>query len=367
MKSKTICMTVGLFLALFWWSCGEQSSDAGNSTVALDTVGLDTSKPEVQLMRLTEQLKFGPKNWELWYERSLILYKMGNLPRAMSDIEKAIEYSITEPDPYHMRGFYYYVQKDDSAALRDFERAADLQSENPETYYQIGTIYMFQKEYAKAEEAYDEAIKRDSLEPTYSFAKGVMRRQQGQTDQAIVYFNDALKADPTFIKALLALHDVFLARKNADQAYAFNERVMLIDSTQPLAHFNQGNFFMVRADKLGGAHQSPDYVVLLKIAISEFALCLKYDPSFTQARYNRGYAYYLLEKYGDALSDFTRITELDPFHRDAFYMKANIQEYQGDLTSAISNYQRAVEIDPKFSDAALAVKELTEKLKRGNK
>ncbi len=363
MKSKTLVITLSLFATLLSWACVEKSPEAGSGIAAIDTTAIDTASPEARLRRFTEQLKFGPKNWNLWYQRSLALYEMGNMPRAMEDIDKAIEYSITEPSAYHLRGFYYYVQKEDSAALRDFQRAADLQSENPETYYQIGNIYFFRRNYGKAEEAYDQAIKLDSLEPTYVFAKGLMRKQQGQIDKAIALYNDALKCDPTFVKALLALHDVYLIDKNnPDQAYVFNERVLLIDSTQALAHFNQGNFFMVRASKVTDPKRAIDYEALMKIAIAEYASALKSDPKFVQALYNRGYSYFLLHSYEPALIDFSRITELDPFHRDAFYMKANIQEFQGDLPSALANYKRALEIDPKFNDAAVAVKELTVKL-----
>jgi tetratricopeptide (TPR) repeat protein len=364
MNLKTSVFLLATLFCLLLWSCGSSTTEGGTDTVKVDTTVTDTASPQARLASLTERLKYGPKNWELWLERSRVFYETNNLPRAMADIEKAIQLSVTEPETYYMRGFYYYVQKDDSAALRDFQRAADLNSENPETYYQIGNIYFLRKAYAKADEAYDHAIVLDSLEPIYVFAKGLMRHQQGQVEQAIIYYNDALKRDPTFIKALLALHDVYLEdKKDPDQAYAYNERVMLIDSTQPLAHFNQGNFFMVRASKVDDPSRQVDYQALMKIAVAEYSTCLQYDPNFTKGLYNRGYAYFLLGKYGSAVNDFSRIIELDPFHRDAFYMKANIQEYEGDLADALVNYERALEIDPKFTEAAQAVKELTAKLK----
>jgi tetratricopeptide (TPR) repeat protein len=368
MKSSSTAIFLTLLTTLLWWSCGSTTTEAGTDIIPIDTTVADTATAEVRLASLTERLKYGPENWRLWLERSEVLYEMNNMPRAMADIDNAIKYSVTEPETYYLRGFYYYVQKNDSAALRDFERAADLNSENPETYYQIGNIYFFRKGYEKAEEAYDHAILLDSLQPTYVFAKGLMRQQQGQIDQAITYYNDALKCDPTFIKGLLALHDVYLEeKKNPDQAYTYNERVMLIDSTQPLAHFNQGNFFMVRASKVTDTKKEADFQVLMKIAIAEYSTCLKYDPNFIKGIYNRGYAYHLIGKQGSAVADFSRIIELDPFHRDAFYMKANIQEYEGELSDALQNYQRALEIDPNFADAATAVKELTIKLKAKEK
>ncbi|MFN8398139.1 MAG: tetratricopeptide repeat protein [Bacteroidia bacterium] len=354
-----------VLLACLVLGCGDGQSSETGTTTAIDTTKIDTTNPQGKIARLTEQLKFGPKNWRLWKRRSEAQYEAGNIAAAMSDIERAIEYSITEPETYYLRGFYQYAVKNDSAALKDFKRAADLNSVNPETYHQIGNIYFFRQEWAKAEEAYDHAIKLDSMAPAYYFSKGMMKEKQGKVDEAIKWYDQSIQRDPSFIKGLLALHDVFLNYKhNPDQAYMFNERVMLIDSMQPLAHFNQGNFFLVRANLITDPKKMADYEVLLKIALSEYNLSLKYDPTFVKALYARGYIYFLLEKYGQALGDFNKVVELDPYHRDGFYMRGNIQEFQGDLTSALENYRRAAEIDPKFKDAAVAVKELSQKLER---
>ncbi len=365
MKQLWMFFASGVLLMFTLVACDGKEGEGTTANVTLDTTAVDTTSPEGKIKILTERLKFGPENWRLWMERSQSLYELGNIPRALSDIEKAIEFSATEPETYYLRGFYRYAQKQDSAAMRDFKRAADLDSKNPENYHLIGNLNLLQGKYKEAEEAYDYAIRLDSMQPTYYFAKGVLRQQQKKVDDAIKWHDKALQRDPTFIKALLALHDIFLKdKKNADQAYAFNERVMLVDSTQPLAHFNQGNFFIVRANLVTDPKKMADFQVLMKIALSEYNLCLKYDPKFVPALYSRGYTFFSLEKYGQALSDFNKVTELDPFHRDGFYMKATIQEFQGDLSSALENYRRALEIDPKFSDAAVAVKELTAKLEK---
>lgn len=363
MKKQLIFIVFAVFSTVLIVSCGDKAG-SGTGIAILDTTAVDTSDPNVKIRALNEQLKGGSKNWNLWFARALLLYEIGNTEGALADVNKAVELSITEPSAYHLRGFIYYAKENDSAALRDFKRAADLDSQNPETYYHIGQIYFMEKKYPEAEEAYDYAIKLDSMQPTYYFAKGYMRLQQGNVDAAIAQYDLALKRDPTFVKALLGLHDVFLNEKrNPDQAYAFNERVLLVDSTQPVGHFNQGNFFIARANKVTDTKKLAEFQVLLKIALSEFNLCIKYDPKFVQAIYNRGYVYYLLEKYPNALDDFSKVISYDPFNEQAFFMKASIQEYQGDLVSALENYKRAVEIDPNFKDAAIAVSELSAKVK----
>lgn len=362
MKKHTLMVFLAVFASVLIFSCGDRGGE-GVGTAVIDTTRIDTADPKVKINRLSQQLKINSSNWNLWYERSMLLYEIGNIEAALSDANKAVEFSITEASAYHFRGFIYYAMHNDSAAMRDFKRASDLDSQNPETYYNMGQIYFMKKNYPEAEKAYDYAIKLDSMQPTYYFAKGYMELQKRNVDAAIKQYDLSLKRDPTFIKALLGMHDIFLAEKhNPDQAYAFNERVLLIDSMQPVAHFNQGNFFIVRANQVTDDKKLSEFQVLLKIALSEFNQSIKYDPKFVQAIYNRGYVYYLLEKYPNALDDFSKVIALDPFNEKAFFMKASIQEYQGDLVSALENYKRAAEIDPSFKDAQKAVKEISAKL-----
>lgn len=364
-KCTTLRWLLALMAVVLVTSCSpEVESNSGRlSTVAADSAKRDSGTVEAKIRRLTEQLQYSKTNWQIYYDRSLLWYEAGNTSRATADIEKAIEYHVTNPDGYHMRGFYSYVQNRDEEALKDFKRAVDLGSDNPETFYHIGQIHFFRKEYDLAQSAYKTAIKLDSMEPTYYFAQGFLKQQRGRTNAAIKDYEAALKRNPTFVKALLALHDIYLNEKrDPDRAYGFNERVMLVDSTQPLAHFNQGNFFYERANKVTDEAKRPEFTVLMKIAISEYSKSLQYDPNYGPAYYNRGYCFYLIEKYPEALADFTSVIELDPFNEKAFFMKASIQEYQGDLSSALSNYRQAHKIKPDFRDAEVAVRELEPKV-----
>ncbi len=166
MKQLWMFFASGVLLMLTLVACDGKEGEGTSANVTLDTTAVDTTSPEGKIKILTERLKFGPENWRLWMERSQSLYELGNIPRALSDIEKAIEFSATEPETYYLRGFYRYAQKQDSAAMRDFKRAADLDSKNPENYHLIGNLNLLQGKYKEAEEAYDYAIRLDSMQPT---------------------------------------------------------------------------------------------------------------------------------------------------------------------------------------------------------
>ncbi|MEM0999129.1 MAG: tetratricopeptide repeat protein [Bacteroidota bacterium] len=365
-KWRMISFSLGLFAILFW-GCGEKSggetADGTVDVVTNDSLG-DSASVENRIRNLTEQLRFSKTNWELYMERSKLWYEAGNIPQAMADIDRAIENHIMGPENYYLKGFYYYAQRQDSEATRQLRKAVDLGSEDPETYYLLGQLRYLAKDYTGADNWYNTAISLDSMQPTYYFAKGYLAQTQERFDEAIEIYRVALQRDPTFVKVLLALHDIYLnVKKDADQAFAFNERVILVDSTQPVARFNQGNFFMARANILTEEEELVEFQVLIKIAISEYNRCLEVDPNYVEAYYNRGYCFFLLNQFGPALNDFSTVIELDAFNDRAFFMKASIQEVQGDMVSALENYRQAVRINPQFRDAEKAVKELSLKLK----
>lgn len=359
---------MGLLLALSW-GCGENGKANGGEGTVVEITGDsalgDSASVEVRIARLTEQLGYSRTNWELWNQRSQLWYEAGNVQRAMADIDIAIENHNTAPENYYLKGFYYYAQKKDSLAIINLQKAADLASDDPEGYYLLGQLKFLHGEYDAATKAYNTAISLDSMAPTYYFARGFMAESRKRYDEAIAEYDLALKRDPTFIKALLALHDIFLnVKKNPDQAFAFNERVILIDSTQPVARFNQGNFFMARANIITEQARFPEFSILMKIAMAEYTKTIETDPNFVQAYYNRGYCSYLLDQFNRALADFSTVISLDPFNDKAFFMKGSIQEGQGDLVSALENYRQAVKINPDFREASDAVKELSAKVKR---
>lgn len=347
----------------------EKQPDGGgvltnDSTLSVDTTVQDAS-PEATVKRLTGLIQFSPEDNSLYFQRSQAWYDAGNTLKAMEDIDKAIELNVMNPEAYYMRGFYHYVENQDEDALTDLKRAIDVSTENAEVYYLIGQIHFFRKEYAPAEEAYASAVKLDSLQPTYYFAQGFMAQERGRIDAAILHYEEALKRNPAFIKALLALHDLYLEeKKREDLALAYNERVMMVDSTHPVGRFNQGNFFLARAGRITEEERLPEFQVLVKLAISEFSRGLQEDANYVQAYYNRGYCYYLLEQYGRALPDFSTVTSLDPYNEKAFFMKASILEFQGDDRGALINYQQVVKLDPGLKEAGLAVRELEAKIEK---
>lgn len=353
----------GLMAAVFTQGCGGAGERAVVDTVTVDSANTDVPvNPEDEIRRLTEQMKFSPTNYELYYKRSLLYYELGNTVQAVQDMEKSKEYNITNPEAWHMLGFYAYVQNDEELALRYLKNATQQGSENPETFYLMGQIHFLKGNYKDAEGYYSSAIKMDSLSPTYLFAQGFSEQTQGHTNKAIDWYKQSLEVDPGFVKALTQLHDIYRNdKKDYPQAMAFNDRILQVDSMHPVGRFNQGLFFLQRAENITDESKAAEYEVLMKLAISEFGKAVVKDPNFANAYYNRGYCYFMLEQYQKALDDFSSVIEKDPFSYKSFFYQGAIYEYHKDTTAAIGAYRQALQINPNLREAGIAIKELSVK------
>lgn len=342
-------------------ACGDGGSgQSGSGQDSLPPV--DTSTLEYKINQLTEQLKFSPTNYELLYKRSLLWYDAGNTFEAIQDVDRCIEHNVKWPQGHHLRGFYAYVQNQDSLALAEFRKAAKLGSVDPETFYSMGQIHFFNKEYTLAEDAFDEAMKIDTLQPLYPFAKGYMYESMGAYDKAIKEYEHSLRLDPGFIKSLSGLYTIYKEHKrNYQAAYAYNERILIVDSLHPIGHFNQGDYFLEQADKIADPQREPEFMVYLDLALKEYSQAIQGDAKYARAWYNRGYVKYLKGDYQGASTDFQRVIEIDPLDARAYFMLGSIQEFQGQLEAALSNFKQAVELDPGLKEAAVAVEELESK------
>ena len=321
----------------------------------------DSTTVEGRINRLSQFIADNPEDYNMYRERSLLHYENGNTEFAIRDINKAIDLFDTAPELWHLKGFYSYVQNQDSLALKMFKRAADLGSEDPETYYQIGQLYFFKGDYKKAEKYYNTAHILAPERPIYYFAKGFLHEKMGNLQLATANYDSALTKDPGFVKALAQLYDLYIVKDPA-KAIDYNDRILAVDSLHPLGRFNKGNYYFNKANQITEKARVKEFNELLKNAVSQYSVAIMRNPRYIQCYYNRGYCFFLLDNYNEALADFDKVVQLDPFNEKAFYLKGSIYEYFGDLVSARNNFEVALKINPDFTDARSAIDEIKNKL-----
>jgi tetratricopeptide (TPR) repeat protein len=356
-----------IFLGLGIASCGDQSGkDSEVPQDSADSIQSEADSIQSMLTSLSQQIQMYPKNPALYIERSYLLYTSGDTRLAITDVEKAISLNPKDPEAYYLRGFYDLVSNRDSSAEKYLMKAVEYGSDNPETYYSLGNIETFKGKYAKALTWYQEAIRKDSADPAYPYACGMVFYQQKKYPQAIQWFEKSLQLDPYFTKSLLQLYAYYSdIRLDTKTAMKYNEAILRTDSLHPLGRFHKAAEIQDKAFKAGKkAGAGEEYEKLMMEAIEEYSKALIRNPGFVQALYNRGYAFYALEMYEEAMADFEKVLVSDQYHARSYFMIASIYEYKKDWANAKKYYEISLQLQPGFVEAEQAIQELSEKVSK---
>ena len=162
------------------------------------------------------------------------------------------------------------------------------------------------------------------IEKGYNRAKG----QNSNNDNSTTSLN--LTADDYF----------YLAYNNeSDWRYQIDNytKCLRIDPDYKEAYFNRG----IAYDALGNYED----------AIADYTRIIRIDPDYAAAYLNRGIAYSDLDNYEDAIADYTRAIRIDPDYADAYNNRGTVYNALGNYKDAIADYTRAIRIDPDAADA----------------
>ncbi len=346
------------YLPFLWLilACGAGKKQDSQVAIINDSIAKERLTPQQWVASLNRQIEISPKDYLLYNQRSEAYNAMDSLEAALRDAEKSVMLNDSIPDSHYLMGFYAFAKMDTSKALKAFRKAMLLQSRNAEVPYQMGQIYFLQKNYSQALRHYDIAIQFDSLKAIYDFAKGFLYEAQGKTQQAIQFYEKSIQKDSTFLKGYAQLHDIYAyTLKNKPKAAFYNDKMLTINGTQPLAHFNEGR---KRLEEAGAIKDKTLFKEKIATAIVAYSDAIKSDPAFAKALYDRGYCYFLIDNYESATQDFEKVVSLDAKHYQAQFMLGSIHEHFGDKATALGCYQKALAAKPDFVEAKAAVKEL---------
>ncbi|MCS6790398.1 MAG: tetratricopeptide repeat protein [Bacteroidia bacterium] len=304
--------------------------------------------------------------WTGFLTRSFQAIERGDTQQALALVEKAIRQDTQQPFIYEVKGYYAYMQGKDEEALRYYRKALELGGVSPQLHYRMGSAYLMRQQWQESYYHLTKALAADSQKADYWTALGLWAYAQKRLQEAKYYWQKALSCDSTHDKARSFLYDLYLN----DFASPESARIYYLDPYwkkdrfNALLNFQMGNYFLKklqmnpprRGEKLGRQHASYAYE-----AIEAYTRSILAHPSYAQAYYNRGYIFFLVEKYDKALEDFVKAAELQPQDARAHFMAGSLSEYKGDLTRARTFYQKALSIDSTLQDARKALQEIERK------
>jgi tetratricopeptide (TPR) repeat protein len=213
--------------------------------------------------------------------------KLAEMSIVIRDYKKALGYinialGIDEliDKAYMLRGVIHLEKGDTLMGIRDVQKAIDINQQYLEAHIQLGTIYAAMK-----------------------------------NDLAVDYFNNALNIDPDHIDVQYFLGMYYQETGKYEKAIQSYNSILGREPSSYIANFNIGYINLV-------------YLQDFDRAIDYFTRTIEINPAYTEAYYNRGFAYELKKDTENSRNDYNKVLELHPNYEKAIDGLNRISEYQ---------------------------------------
>jgi len=196
---------------------------------------------------------------------------------------------------------------------------------------------------------YDDAVKnidcliiKDRFNNNLWLRKGQILREKGDTVKAIDAFNHSVSIYPS-PDVLLELANLY-AEKRDPKALAICDNLKkmgLGQTNDSYASFFQGVYF-------ARTHQREKAQQYFDMAIND-------NYTFPDAYLEKGFLFYEINKYDDALKIFTKLSMISNANANAYYWIAKCEEAKNNKEEALINYQKAYGLDKSIIEAKAAM------------
>ncbi len=287
--------------------------------------------------------------YEIAVRRSLgfALYKVGLLNEAI--VEFTITSSLDPKDTYSKfyiaRIFLEQGRYDDSK--RVLSEALKVNPDFVELWVYLGFVAMDKGDYNLARYAFTEAAHRNADMVQVYYLLGIIAELEQKFAEAYFYYKKSLSLNPCSLISLNALANLCDRIGRKEEALRVFEKIIEIDTTDAVALNYVGYTYAERAESL-------DYALRL------IEKALEIEPNNGYFIDSRGWVFYQLARYEDALSDLRRANELveDPVileHLGDVYVKLN------EITKAKEVYKQVLKIQPKNRSVQKKLRQLEER------
>jgi tetratricopeptide (TPR) repeat protein len=151
------------------------------------------------------------------------LYKeTGQLEKAISAYQEALKINPTDnPSIYLNLGNIYLQLKDYDSAIDILEKGVAIDPGFVAIKDRLALAYYRRGDYIAARERYLKIIKQnDNLYEPYYYLGDISYHLEGNIQEAVYYYNEAIRRNPDYVKAYLALGNIYLKQENPYKAIA---------------------------------------------------------------------------------------------------------------------------------------------------
>ncbi|MCI4666797.1 MAG: tetratricopeptide repeat protein [Bacteroidia bacterium] len=282
-----------------------------------------------------------PTNSQLHYQKSYLLFELGNHKRAEESIEQALILSPLSQD-------YLGLKADIYGKMGRYEDAIEI----------LNSCLAFTDDLSKL------------LLHMGNIAQICQRPKESET-----YYLEAIAEKPGFDEALIELTYLYESEDKITEAIATCEKYL---DNNPYSHtvwyrlgclnqkvslFDQAldayEYALVIKDDYEDALLKKGEILFCKDkyqeALQSYLSALYFSPENVHTLYQIGDCYENLEFFHDAIKYYGRVTKHDPYHIDAWIGLGFCLERREKYLEAIHYYQKAYKLDSENADLCLAM------------
>jgi tetratricopeptide (TPR) repeat protein len=276
---------------------------------------------------------------QAWLQRGRAKAAMGQMDRALSDLDRAIRYNQDLGEAYFYLGYMMFGTDTSGMAEVYLQTSLDKGFEAAEAYYCLGLSDLLSGNDDKALLHFNRAISRkDDYALAYHDRAGI-KRTMGDHLGALYDYKAAVNYQPVFPLAYNNMGAVKMTL--GDYEGAIDDFSMAIEQAPDLylAYNNRGYARFQLGD--------------MDAALTDFYKALEYMPGFSEAQLNASSTMARQDRLDEAVELLNQVIAEHPQNGVLFLNRGLIREMQGDLVGACEDWNAALGLGQQQASAFL--------------
>lgn len=168
-----------------------------------------------------------------------ILFYTEEYPKAFAQINLVLKQNVHNAEAYFLKALCYREMGELDKAISNFQTAVQKEPKYYDAFMQLGLLYTKRKD-PLALQYFDNAIRVDSMNTEAHYAKAMFFQGQGKFEKAKEIFKEALISMPDYAEAHYNMGFMLLKQDSMAKALREFERVLSTQPDNAKAYFNKG-------------------------------------------------------------------------------------------------------------------------------
>ncbi|MDO8733753.1 MAG: tetratricopeptide repeat protein [Elusimicrobiota bacterium] len=244
-----------------------------------------------------------------YYNRAVVRAHQKRYNEAIKDLTATIKINPLLENAYLLRSELYRKTKKKELAEKDFSTASGI-SKSATPYFE-GLKAFNNEMYPEAIRHFTKSIDLNPINAEALNMRGLAYLSVGKSGDALTDFNKAIETDKKFVDAYNNRATIYAGKGKYNLAMADFNKIIELNPDAPEPYYNIGLINQTKNDYTG--------------SIKYFTQAINYSEKNPNAAvyFARGYSFYAMEKYDEALKDFSAALKLNPQDNESDLYKKN--------------------------------------------